>query len=250
MNNDFHVSGTWLEKACSTAPLNAESYFYMGKAYLGGNDSINALTAFRAARDLDYNPFRAIGDFNSALREIAGQHPGVTLIDIENLMNNYAAGGIPGFDIFLDYVHPTKKGNMLIAHEISKNLVSKKIIGQEPVGKTLTLTDVRALLETDYNENRDYNLQVTKFSLFCLTHQYQTAIAQGNWLAKNLPKSVFQSEQKSRIRNMIFEAIEAFGDFEKAEKESFSGDNFLSQGTPAKQKLDAFYAKYFPYGTF
>lgn len=112
-----------LERAAAVAPRHAGIRFFLGQAYLQLDRPGEARSALSAARDLDARPSRAIGSFNETLRSLAADE-GVLLADIEHLFEERAAKGIPGFDLFEDYVHPNPRGHRLIAMEIWRTLLA------------------------------------------------------------------------------------------------------------------------------
>jgi tetratricopeptide (TPR) repeat protein len=98
---------------------HAESYFWLGRLLEAKGEKAAAAEAYSRARDLDYNPFRALSSFNQALRSLAqaNRDHGVYLLDLDSIFAQAARGAAPGFDLFLDYVHPTKTGNLLVASQ-------------------------------------------------------------------------------------------------------------------------------------
>ena len=81
------------------------------------------LTAYDRARDLDHNPFRAPSDFNGILRQIAGLYENASLADSDQAFRAASSPFAPGFELFLDYVHPTKQGNLLVAQTVYDEIV-------------------------------------------------------------------------------------------------------------------------------
>ena len=83
---------------------------------------------FMKAKDLDYGPFRALTDFNNILREISREEKDVYLVDLERFFINQAEGAAPGFDLFVDYCHPTTRGNRLIANNAFEKIITAKLL--------------------------------------------------------------------------------------------------------------------------
>jgi tetratricopeptide (TPR) repeat protein len=161
-----------LAAAALLEPLHAHTHYLVGLAHLEGGDSERALESFGRARDLDQNPFRALSSFNDILREIAAQNDGVLLADLERAFERASAPGGPGFDLFLDYVHPTVEGNRLVARTLFDTIVEGGLLGQAPAEATFL-----AEAGSAYDETRDARLQTTIFALMGVMHQYDAMIA-------------------------------------------------------------------------
>ncbi len=69
---------------------------------------------FVAARDRDYMPMRATSPILDAVRRVALE-PGVALADAEAVFAEASPGGVPGDELFLDHVHLTLRGAMILA---------------------------------------------------------------------------------------------------------------------------------------
>lgn len=236
-------------RANEIAPLNAETCYWLAKSYEGMNDSLMAYNYYVKAKDLDYNPFRAISEFNSALRTISKNNAGIVLLDMEKLIRLYAAKGIPGFDLFLDYVHPTKQGNMIIARETANALINSELLSGEPVGRNISLNDVLEINASSYRDEIDPYVQFTRFSLCCMTHQYNSVLYFGNILNGNI-SSTTSGTGPAEKRQLIEDAIKAVGNYVTAEERSLKGESSLTEEHKARSELKLFYRKYFPYGSF
>ena len=168
-SNQDAVQG--FEKAIALDPQYAHAHFYLARAYdaLGAHEK--ALSAYELARDLDRNPFRALGSQNRILHEIAARYPEVFLVDVVERLFTKADFGIPGFDLFLDYVHPSKRGNLAIAEQVFESIRTLDLI---------PLSDGRfdeLYTESSYRDTNDIRMQTTLLSLFTIMHQYEAVLA-------------------------------------------------------------------------
>jgi tetratricopeptide (TPR) repeat protein len=161
-----------LAAAALLEPLHAQTHFLVGLARLQSGDPQRALESFGRARDLDQNPFRALSSFNDILREIAAQNDGVLLADLERAFEGASEPGGPGFDLFLDYVHPTVAGNRLVARTLFDTIVEGGLLGREASGATYP-----AEAGSAYDETGDVRLQTTIFALMGVMHQYEAMVA-------------------------------------------------------------------------
>ncbi len=158
-------------EALATDPGHAETHFLLARALEQAGDPTGALPHYERARYLDYNPFRAIPDFNASLREIAARYPGAYLADAEAAFATASAPYAPGFELFLDYVHPTREGNLIVAETVFDRIVEDELLGRAGVEDFLTSPRV------DYDESRDLTLQLAMILLFAMMHQDESLVA-------------------------------------------------------------------------
>jgi tetratricopeptide (TPR) repeat protein len=163
-----------LEEALALEPLHAETRFELGRALEAQGDPAGALARYREAVDLDHNPFRALSEQNALLRALAARKPGVALADLDAAFVAETAPRAPGFDLLLDYVHPTERGNALAARVVFDALVGGAVLG--PVAGETRFRYDQTALERGYDEARDARLQQTLLALFVTMHQYQAAL--------------------------------------------------------------------------
>jgi len=95
--------------------------FLEGKIAYGRGDLASARRSLRRAADMDPYPWRALSEQNAFIRELA-REDGVELVDIEAAFTNWTPGGLVGFNLVSDNVHPTPLGSALIALEVAKGL--------------------------------------------------------------------------------------------------------------------------------
>jgi len=231
------------------APLHAETCFWLAKSYDNMNDSSRAYEYYVLAKDLDYNPFRVISDFNNTLRTVAKNSRQVVLLDMEKLIRPYAHKGIPGFDLFLDYVHPTKQGNMVIACETANIFINGNLIPEKPVSRFVNLEDLLEINASPYRDEDDPYVQFTRFSLCCMTHQYNSALYFGNLLRNSLPPEMTNTNSGGKLQ-LMEDAIKTLQHYVEFEIRSLNGESSVEEEKQVMHELKSFYRKYFPYGTF
>ncbi len=96
-------------------PEWAPGAFERGRALEAQGDYEGALGMFRAARDRDPRPLRALGIFNETVRASAAAGRGARFLDLEALFRDGSPHGITGDALVRDYCHPTEAGHRLIA---------------------------------------------------------------------------------------------------------------------------------------
>lgn len=248
-NNENKAANAYLKDAISKEPLHAMSHFLLARSFEMLNDTVSALQHYIFAKDLDYNPFRAITDFNESLRKIAANDQNVTLFDAEKLFQKYGRRGIPGFDLFLDYVHPTRTGNLILASELGELIRQKNLPGLGNSGIKVDTATLRSLL-SDYSDENDITVQVTRYSLCCLTHQYESAVSFGNKILENLPPSYLENPTNRNDINKLRDGVKYFTQFLEAEKQVLNGLAKNQELEKAKAAMHQFYETYYPYGTY
>ena len=108
--------GTLVSNLSGQAPLGSNEAAQVGfeeGISVRSTDRERADSLFRDARDLDNIRFRAPSDINLIIERIA-ENDGVTLVDLREPFAEASETGIPGFDLFVDHLHPTTAGYDLI----------------------------------------------------------------------------------------------------------------------------------------
>ncbi len=164
------------EAAVELHPNHAESFFLLGRAQERLGNRHGALQSFSLAKDLDLNPFRATWRINEALRRVGRGHPSATLVDTEKAFLAESSPQAPGFDLFLDYVHPSRVGNLLIAESIFQTMAVEERFGLSPTDR------FQPELDPTYDELTDARLQKTLFWLFAMMHQYDSIVERARHL--------------------------------------------------------------------
>ncbi len=91
-----------------------------------------ALTYYQRARDADICPLRIMAPFEQALVRIAGETR-TPLVDAERLLAARSFDGIPGFDWYVDHVHPTIGGHQLIAGALAVQMRESGLVARSAV---------------------------------------------------------------------------------------------------------------------
>ena len=112
---------TNLTQALALAPKHARAHFLHGRSLYALGRTNEARAEFVAARNLDSMPWRATSRQDKALRDAAGMGGGV-LCDMEHLFRAQSPGGCIGWELMDDHVHPTLRGQALMAEAIVNSL--------------------------------------------------------------------------------------------------------------------------------
>ena len=156
-----------LAAARAADPVHAETAFLYAHALEVAGHCDDARPQYVAARDLDMTPFRAISLLNDRLRGLATSHPQVTLVDLEQELFAAARSCAPGFDLFLDYVHPTRAGNLEIARRVFDAILARDLLNVAPADRSFARAD------DGYDETKDVSVRLHVLYLLYHMHQEQ-----------------------------------------------------------------------------
>ncbi|HEU4749105.1 MAG TPA: hypothetical protein VFS56_11430 [Gemmatimonadaceae bacterium] len=116
--------------AANAGPGSAESAFAAAQAAFASGDSARADSLFTLANDLDVVRFRAPSEFNRAIQRVSAR-TGATYVRIAETFAAASPGGIPGSNIFLEHVHPTRAGQALVGRVFYESLLRSGVFRTE-----------------------------------------------------------------------------------------------------------------------
>lgn len=127
----------------------ADLHFLRGRMLLQEGTVSLAARFLTRAKDLDGLRFRAHSLANYIIRDICARNSRCFLVDAEKIFSNAAKDGIPGNDLFLEHVHPTIEGVLLLSHAFRHELQAQGIISSS--GRDTALTDSLLLENIGWN---------------------------------------------------------------------------------------------------
>ena len=110
---------------------HANAHFLLAKIYDAIGDAGGAKEHYLRAKDEDICPLRMTEPLHDVLAQVARQ-TSTPLIDIRQLFEQQAEGGIPGDDLLIDHVHPRIEGHQHIAQELFDFFVQEGIVEPRP----------------------------------------------------------------------------------------------------------------------
>lgn len=173
--SDIRTAIEALRKSASLDPGHAATHFYLGRAMEADGRLDEAYTSYIHARDLDSNPFRAISRFNDVIRRAGEAFDNVTVVDMESHFRAAAHPLAPGFDLFLDYVHPTKNGNLVVAKHVFDALVGSGLL--EATSVPFQHVPKTGEDGSTYDEAQDAFMQEILLRLAMMMHQNHTVVS-------------------------------------------------------------------------
>ncbi|GKS57810.1 hypothetical protein YTPLAS18_13370 [Nitrospira sp.] len=176
-----------LSDAIALDPQYADAHFYLARAYEGKGDYARARGSFALARDYDCNPFRAISAFETTVRKIAGRHANVTVADLAGAFHAASAPYAPGFELFLDHVHPTRKGNVVAAETVFAALGGTGILGPNQTANPAATLNAQQVTQSTppYDDWSDAPMQALLVRFYMAQHQDESIVSRARYLLQN-----------------------------------------------------------------
>ena len=140
---DFANAAEGLATILKLEPDFAELHFLQGRALETVGDTNAALLSYRSAADTDGNPIRAVSAQNRNIADVCHAHE-IPLVDTPAIIGSASTNGVPGFDLFYDWVHPNLKGYAIIAEQFAAILATE--LDQKLTRESIPLTEARAVL--------------------------------------------------------------------------------------------------------
>jgi lysophospholipase L1-like esterase len=110
----------------SAANAAARTAYDDARRALAAGDSSRARALFVRARDLDVVRFRAPGAFNDVIRNVAAT-TGARYVPVAERFNELSPAHAPGHELFLEHVHPNRRGYALIARSFVETLLEGEL---------------------------------------------------------------------------------------------------------------------------
>jgi lysophospholipase L1-like esterase len=111
-----------LRKALEVDPNHARGHYFLGQAFMREGKQNEALEQFTLARDLDSMPWRAPSQSVNAIVHAATSN--AAICDLPKVFRAHSPGQAIGWELMDDHVHPTLRGQALIAEAIVDSLTN------------------------------------------------------------------------------------------------------------------------------
>lgn len=211
---------------------HAEVRFFRGRAREATGDLAGALADYVAASDLDRNPFRCPSGFHDVVRSVVAAHPPAKVVEAAAAFRAAAAHVAPGFDLFLDYVHPSRAGNILLARTVFEAMAADGALGAD-VGAFEPPTDA-------YRDEADPFLQITLLGLFGIMHQYQAFLDRIGSVEAMFAAA--GTAVPARVTNVMANTKAAFAEYLTERRKELLGEPF---DPGYQERHHAFYREFF-----
>jgi hypothetical protein len=237
-----------MQQAIQRDLKHAESHYWLARLHEAAEHPDEATAAYHRAVDLDYNPFRAISAFNESVRLTVRASALARLLDMEVIFAAESDHGAPGFDLFLDYVHPTKRGNLIVARHAYDLLF--RVLTEAPPPTPFTPPPSPGTPR--YDEARDMELLRIIFDMCGRNHQYEGAIR----VTQRIAQAAFGRPIRGpddpildHIPRHFSRGYRAFVAYQELERRIVLGEPVTgAEKEQVQRMLDEYYAAEFPFG--
>ncbi len=244
-----------MHQAIALEPEHAESYFWLGRLLEAAGQRDAAWGAFSQARDLDFNPFRATSGFNDIIKSLAQANhgKGVYLLDLDRIFADTTTNAAPGFDMFLDYVHPTKPANFVVARSVYEMILHEGWLpGPPAVGQFTYHERPFGPQGEPYEDGVDPNEDVEMITIALDNRQLQMALEKSNDLMRlKLGRAPTGPEDPefAQVPAMFADRYRVVWHYLDVQRRMILNGNVSAQEQQdALRQLNAFYDKEYPYG--
>lgn len=210
-----------LDRAVQIEPEHADAHFRRGKALDALGRREEAYAAYTVALDQDRNPFRAAPPFNAIICDVAAAHDGAHLVDAVAAFRAAADFGVPGFDLMLDYVHPSRAGNLVLARAVFTAMVTHGIGGGSMTGSSQATF---ALDDDGYRDDDDEVVQLNLLALFGIMHQYEAYLEKADAFEALIGKRGHR--QPAAVQNVLTNTRRAFREYLDEQRKEILGEPF------------------------
>lgn len=217
----FAEAITPLRAAIALDDEYAEAHYRLAEALRRTGQQVEAKAEYLLALRRDAFPFRELPEFQDILREVAAKR-GIPLIDIVAPLEAVAGDGIPGLDVFTDYVHLLERSQEIIAQEMVSALRGHGLL------QGLSAVDVervRIAIPAKFWAHRDMVAADLNYNMAMVMHQYERinllyeeAIETFSRAAKEDPSIAWECQGRIALFREIHPIVLAYGDLLRAEK--------------------------------
>jgi tetratricopeptide (TPR) repeat protein len=157
-----------LREAVAVDDEYAEAHFRLADALRRTGRRDEAKQEYVRALERDGFPFRELPEFQAILRDVAARR-GVPLVDIIPPLEAASGDGIPGYDVFTDYVHLTEQGQEIAAQEMLRALLARGFL---PGVSAAAIDQARIAIEPTFWPERELYVADASYNGAMLQHQY------------------------------------------------------------------------------
>jgi tetratricopeptide (TPR) repeat protein len=152
-DGDLIAASQFLNASNKIYPLSAHCNFTLGSIAYKQEKFDSAKIFFQVARDLDGLRFRAPGELNEVIRQLAMKYQNVHVVDIRSVFEEHSINHIIGDELILEHVHPNLEGYALMSDAYYEAMKKTSLIPTDSVHemsffqlrKSMPLTEVDSL---------------------------------------------------------------------------------------------------------
>jgi hypothetical protein len=126
-SNNLGEAEDLVNKRMASDSANALLWYWRGRLDFAAGKSVAARAALSRARDLDLLKFRAPERINEITRRVCSQME-VPCISADSLFAGLSPGGIPGYNLFWEHLHPKVNGYYEIAELFFREAARRHLV--------------------------------------------------------------------------------------------------------------------------
>jgi tetratricopeptide (TPR) repeat protein len=219
--------GAW---SVAIAPLHAAlaidddyalAHYLLAEALRRTGRGAEAKTEYVRALERDGFPFRELPEFQAILRDVAARS-GAPLVDVLPPLEAASEDGIPGLDVFTDYVHLNERGQEIAAHELLRALLGR---GMLPGRTPEDVERSRISVERSFDPQRDAMAAEVNVQMALLMHQdarldalYDEAIRVLDRAARENPSLAAQARYRIGVFRLSRQIAARYAALQRAER--------------------------------
>jgi len=136
-SQNYEMALKLFKKARNIDPEYAMTFYKLGQTFEGLGKYAEANNAYKRANDLDHFMTRNPSLVNQFYDSIRRKNPkGVYVVSTDKIFEANSKNGIIDHELIPDGVHPSIKGQALMAYEVTRNLPTQKFRVRTPLQTT------------------------------------------------------------------------------------------------------------------
>ena len=214
-NNKFRDAIPLYEGCLKIDDAYALTYYRIGQCYEYMNDPVRANEYYSLANDKDCFPIRGPSAVNRFYEDIRKDGlKGVYVIQTRDIFEKNAPGGIIGDDLVADQIHPTIKGQAMIALEIVRLMYENSFIVPKEAWRWDKLKSAEEMVDR-LNIDREFKFNMNLAMAGYVERHYSKAAEFLEKAARIKPDSVFVNSWLAWAYWKLGEEARAIGLYEK-----------------------------------
>jgi hypothetical protein len=257
LRNDADTAIGELNIAAELSPQHGDTHFFLGRALEMQGQFVASIKELSLARDLDYYPSRTLSYFNATLRDVASRYDNAVIADAEAAFLAASAPRAPGIELFLDYVHPNKRGNLLVAKTVFDAIAKHKLVNGAQAASEFSHEnrpfkcdgEERLFVKAGgcppegipYDDDADLPMQVLLVRLGMVMNQDDTVAAKVTRLSQAPGFATLDDWSKSFVKD----AVSVYPPLVELQRRELLGESVDAEKKVALDNLEQFRTKYF-----
>ena len=177
------------------------------------------------------------------------------MLDLERLFTDASEHAAPGFDLFLDYVHPTKPANLIVARN-AFDLLTHRVLKNQPATERFSYRDLPIAPNNEpYRDETDLGMRVGEITLAVINHQYETIVRESEAVIQQTSGHQLTGPDDPILEKCdppeFAERYRVFWNYVDVQRRVILGlPVSQTEQQEASRQVDHFYDKWYPLGRY